>query len=175
MDKVDEALSGQDIKNILGKDIPIYAYGDLADFDTLSQAWGPRQAMIILYETQKGNGHWTCVFENNGRICVFDSYAIIPDNELKYIDENFRQKSDQELPHLSHLMYDDGRPVEYNNHRLQKLDNSIATCGKHCIIRLLLRDLGVDAYAKLMRNIAKKNKLTVDELVSELYDMLRKS
>ncbi len=173
MSQLDEALSGEDIQAVLGKQIPIYAYGDLADFETLDEAWGPEKAMIILYETQKGNGHWTAVFENRGRVNCFDSYGIVPDNELKFIDSHFRRQSDQDMPHLSALMYEYGKPVEYNNYRLQKLADSVATCGKHCVIRLLLRTLPVDAYAKLMHKLAKHNRMTVDKLVATLYDTIR--
>lgn len=173
MPHLEEALSGEDIQNVLGPDIPIYTYADLAQFDTLAEAWAPQRAMVILYESTRGRGHWVCVFENAGRICVFDSYGIVPDQELAYIDDNFRQESDQGLPHLSYLMYKSGYPVEYNSHKLQKFDDAIATCGKWVIARLLLRHLSVDRFANTIRRMARLNHTTTDHIVARLYDMLK--
>jgi hypothetical protein len=178
------ALSGRDIQSVLGDEIPIHSYGELADFSTIQDAWGPRKAMVILYETEKHSGHWCCVFEQNNKILVFDSYGFIPDKELKWIDGITRKELDEDIPHLSYLLYNANRPfarkgsrlqespVEYNNYKLQQMREGVATCGRWVIARLLLRHMSVDHFARIfMKNRRFKN-LSPDEIVVRITEPL---
>lgn len=59
----------------------------------------------------------------------------------------------------------------YNKTKFQKVDDDIATCGRHCVIRLLFKDLPLPKYAKMI----EKSGMSPDEFVTrKTYDLLGK-
>jgi hypothetical protein len=78
---------------------------------------------------------------------------------------------DIEKPFLTKLLRASGKPVFYNNHAFQSSSPSVATCGRHCVVRLLYAPYSLDKYG----GIIKKSGMSADDFVSGLtYDKLRK-
>ncbi len=164
MDKLrQKSLSGDEILKIAGGKAKVITYPELRKYNRIEDAFDKNKALIIIYLTRHNYGHWTCLFEGKDkRIEFFDSYGLLPDDEIKFIPEIFRRQSGQYLPHLTWLLYNSNRKIHYNNHKLQKdlADNN--TCGRHVGLRLLLRDATCDEYAKLFKGY----KLSPDEIVT---------
>ena len=102
----EKSLSDHDIMRIAEGKTNILSYQDLTHFKNIYDALGPYKSLVILYETESGYGHWVCLFENDdSSIQFFDSYGYEPDAELKFVPKYFRKQSNQELPHLTALLY----------------------------------------------------------------------
>jgi hypothetical protein len=130
----------------------ILVYNELAGVASLDALLGPKGRAVILYEVRPGYGHWTCVFRlRPDAVECFDSLGIIPDNELNWVPAGYRKRSGQDKPHLTRLLEGSGYQVHYNNHRLQKNVDGVATCGRHCIVRMGNSHLDIDRYAEQLR------------------------
>ena len=55
--------------------------------------------------------------------------------------------------------------IEFNDYKLQKKSSDIATCGRHVISRILLKDLNIDEYNKFLKSF-KKEGYNSDDVVS---------
>lgn len=170
MKKINIPLSSDDIMKLMNGKTKILKYGDLKNYKTIEDVIKPYNNCVLLYESILNVGHWILIhLDPKGRIEVFDSYGEKPDDQLKWIDDDFRVKSGQLIPHLTYLLYKTPKEVEYNNYKFQKYDPDIATCGRHCIMRYYLRDLDIDKYKDYMDKLLKKNKMnSFDKLVSKL-------
>lgn len=167
---MDISLSGKDIYNKLDGKVNIMSYSDLMKYNNIDDALGKYGALVLLYESRDNYGHWTLVFKRNkNTIEHFDSYGIIPDDQFDYIDPNFLMKEGINEPYLTHLLYKSGYNVEYNDYKLQEMDNNIKTCGKWVILRLLKRNINIDDFAKFFINNPMHNDLMVDAIYNELF------
>ena len=54
----------------------------------------------------------------------------------------------------------------------KKDSKNISTCGKHVIARILRRDLTTDQYNSWIRKLARKHRMTTDEVVCQIYEEL---
>ncbi len=109
---------------------------------TLEEFLGPGRAAVILYELKPRSGHYIGVFERDtGAIEVFDSLGYVPDDELNFIPEAFRKRSNQDHTWLLWLLNKSGRKVEYNELSLQRDVPGVATCGRWVIWRIANRDM----------------------------------
>jgi hypothetical protein len=125
-----------------------------------------------LYLTEDRNtGHWVCLIKKDNEIEFFDPYGEKPDDQLKWVGAAKRFELDQDRPLLSKLLRESGYKVIYNKYPFQKDKNDINTCGRHCVSRLLFKDLSLPQYAEMIR----KSGLSPDEFVSRLtFPTLRK-
>lgn len=137
--------------------VSVLKYGELCQIGTLPLP------LVVLYETQENYGHWVAILRTPEGIEHFDSYGIVPDNELKWINPQFRARSGQDVKCLLQMLYDTREPINYSTHRLQGKDSS--TCGRWAILRILFSHLGTDAFARAVRAVSKKLHVTPDELV----------
>ena len=160
---MDDPLSSADMQRWLPGTL-VMVYSDLAQFKTMDDALGARKQMVFLYLTSKMYGHWVCVFRRGQTISVFDSLGYVPDDELSFIPAHFRRVSNQERPHLSYLLESSPYRIEYNNWALQKDSPRIATCGRHCIVRLAFKNMGADAYARMLLGSGNPDQFVVDVL-----------
>ena len=161
-----KALSNIELSNALDGKVRILTYAELTQYSDLISALGPERAMILLYETKEHSGHWICIYETTGeggKISFFDSYALKPDDELYFVPDHFRRRRNMEFPHLSKLLLECKRPIEYNHHKFQKSGRDIATCGRHCIVRLLLKKIPLKRYIELLKD---GDGFTSDQLVT---------
>lgn len=164
-----KSLSGEDVLNLCGKRANLLTYPELAKLDNIDQLLGKYRAAIILYLTSENYGHWVCLFQQDKKtLCFFDSYALMPDDELKFTQINFRLSHNQYYPHLTYLLYNSGYDVDYNSYKLQSDKKDTTTCGRWVGARLAMRRLTNDEFAKLFLNSKSKP----DELVTALTAFL---
>jgi len=147
----DIALSNTDITDLLNGKVNIVLYPDLHKYDNIDQVLGPYKACILLFEAKPNYGHWCAIFkEKPNTLSFFNPYGGYPDDSLKYIPYHFALESNQALPYLSALMYNSPYKLTYNEFQFQKKKKGIKTCGRHCVFRLLNRDLNLYQYKDLL-------------------------
>lgn len=153
---MDYPLSKNDIENYFNGKIKIILYSELKNYNTIYDLLKPYNKVCILYYWKKYSGHWVCCFLNkNNNIEIFDSFGSWIDDTLKQINMNFRKETDQNYKHLTKLLYDIKKPVEYNNIKLQS--NKTSTCGRWCIYRMKRNDLTIEEFTNLFKNIKNKD------------------
>lgn len=158
-------LSDGDIRKILGKDIKIMTYADLAGLRNIRQAFDSKGRCILLYLTQSDtSGHWVCMLNKGDHIEYFDPYGEAPNSALKTITPEERQEYGEEQPYLTDLMKASGMPVYYNTHPFQKDKADVNTCGRHSVMRCLYAPYSLEKYKKVM----DASGMTPDNFVSAL-------
>jgi hypothetical protein len=118
----------------------VIKYSDLADYSSIEELLpGDRTYKIILIEDNYNSGHWTAVLRYDDTIEWFDSYGLPPDGELKFINAVKKKLLGEDKKLLGNLLSKvKDKKVVYNNSRLQKLCNKSATCGRWCILRIIM-------------------------------------
>lgn len=160
------ALSSDDIFSLTGGKTNILTNRELANVRRIEDIL-KHGACVVLYETKERSGHWCCVFSRGPKeIQWFDSYGLMPDSELTFIDRDFRKKSNQVSTHLTRLLLEwmkrTGGDVRYSQYRLQKLSPKDNTCGRFVVLRLLLRDLDEDEFADVVPDSRTALELTTE-------------
>jgi hypothetical protein len=139
----------------------IMKYSGLARFRHL-----PPLPLILLYETKPNFGHWVCVVRTPEGIEHFDSYGIVPDNELRWVPRRLARRTGQDVKRLMGMLYREsaerGVPINYSAHRLQGRDTS--TCGRWCALRIALSHLPSNVFARTVREVSRGLGLSPDEL-----------
>jgi hypothetical protein len=148
----------------------VISYPDLIK---LGMEKGPDHILEIIEErpicicilTKKAYGHWVCLFRNTQGVQFFDSYALAPDDELKWnFSQKFKDENYEWYPFLtSILLYiseERGEPVFYNSVPLQAHGKGIATCGRHCILRILFYSASDIDYPKIVEDLCQTLKIT---------------
>jgi hypothetical protein len=166
-------LGDDDIRKILGDDIKIWNYPQLQNLSDIREMFDDKGRAILLFPNISPTaGHWTALMNRKNGIEFYDPYGDAPDTEQRGGISKMRlEQMDIEKPFLTKLLRASGRPVFYNNHAFQSSSPSVATCGRHCVVRLLYAPYSLDKYG----GIIKKSGMTADDFVSGLtYDKLRK-
>jgi hypothetical protein len=162
------ALSNYQINDILHGKTNILTYSALHKIKDINELLEPYKNFILLYMSKPNYGHWICVLKHPDRIEFFDPYGgnNIPDQELDSIKNDVKEITYQNYPYLSELIYKSGMPIEYNNYRFQEHNPDIKTCGRHCIVRVLFKNLLLDNYYDLMTLLSHKYNMNYDNLVT---------
>lgn len=159
-------LSGEEISNLLDRKVKVITYPELKRYRTLEELLYPYDSVVILYETIPDYGHWTCLFKYpKGNIVEFyDPYAGKPDSQLGYSIQTANDVNNEPL--LVRLLYDyvvrKGGEIRYNDEPQQRLAKEIATCGRHCVVRLVMKNIPIDDYIWLFENV------DADKIVTKL-------
>jgi hypothetical protein len=165
----DIALSNFDILQKINNKANIVLYPNLHKYKTIDEILGPYEACILLFEAKPKYGHWVCIFKrNNKTIEFFNPYGGYPDDSLLFINDEFRKKSNQEYPILSLLLLNSPYDLTYNEFKFQKKNQNIKTCGRHCIVRLLFRNLDLYKYHDMLEYLKKELNMSYDEIVTLL-------
>ncbi len=164
----DIALSDDQLLKLIDGRAKLVLYPELINYTNIDDVLGKHGACILLFEARPNYGHWTCLHRTGGNVEFFNPYGGYPDDSLQYIPMHFREVSNQLEPYLSMLMYNSPYTLSYNEHKFQKHGKDIKTCGRHCALRLIFRDLNLPEYAFMMKTLKQKIGLTTDELVSYL-------
>jgi len=163
------ALSNTDITDLLDDKVKILLYPDIIKFKTIDELLKPFGAVIILFESKPNYGHWCAIWKlNKNTVSFFNSYGGYPDDSLLHIDEGFRWISNQKYPYLSHLLVQSPYNLTYNEYNYQAHSQDIKTCGRWCVLRILLRDLNDDQFHKFVVDNIRRYHITPDELVTLL-------
>ena len=122
-------------------------YSDLADIKNIDELLPEeKDYRIILTESKRNEGHWCCIMRykdiTTGKKYIewFDSYSGKPDSELKFIPEAINKMLGQNKNHLTRILKTVKEPYEilYNATKYQTLKDGINTCGRWCIMRLIM-------------------------------------
>jgi hypothetical protein len=157
------ALSDKDCMKLVQGRARMVTYPELYKYKSLDELLGKEQAIFLLFELKPSYGHWCAVFkQDEDTIEFFDSYGTYLDNELKWIDVDYRKKSHQMYPYLTALFVKSPyKNLTYNEHKFQKHDNNIRTCGRWAALRLVFRDLPLDMFAKLFKGKNSDDLVTI--------------
>jgi hypothetical protein len=164
------SITNKQIEKLFGKDVLVTNYENLNKINSLDDFFKTKDALIVLYEYQNGYGHWVLIIKSVNKkgspaLEFFDSYGTMPDRHLTSFSKSIRDQYGMRYPKLSELLLKSKYPIEYNNHRLQKHDPKISTCGRWCVLRALFRDEHIDKFVKRFKK--KKfngKKVTPDKL-----------
>lgn len=145
------ALSNHNILSLLNNKANIVLYPELYKYNSIDELLNPFGCCILLFEAQPNYGHWVVLTRtNNKTIEFFNSYGGLPDGSLDKIDIRFRKDSNQDYPYLSELLYKSPYHLTYNEFKFQKHDRKIKTCGRHCVVRALLKSLDIYQYKQFL-------------------------
>lgn len=174
-------LSGQDIKNILGKKTRIIPYPELGSVKSIQQLLPkPNTYFILFFETTNSTtGHWQCVFRSGGGYHFWDSYGLAPSADKKYVSRTILKKLAEYPPYLPNLInksLQQGDRWNYNKTQYQSWKGSVATCGRHVCTRLLHRSKSEQDYYNYLTQYMKEHDLpNFDAVVASItYEIIRK-
>jgi len=167
------ALNGDDIMHILDGKTNIIEYAELYNVDRLEDVM-VHDSVVILYRSSENTAHWCCLFINqDGNPEFFDPYGLVIDSEIDrikdinpvYADNYYDKKRLIEL-----LLKGNYKQIEYNEYKLQQMNNHINDCGRHVAMRLLFKDYSLEDYVKLLtENLKGRN---YDELIVDATNKL---
>lgn len=170
-------LSDHDVNDIVLDKIPTYIYDQLYNSDNIDDFLDNDRFLLCYDRERNGNniiGHWCCVKRvNEGKekgLHFYDSYGEFPDDQLKYISPEHREKYNLIKKRLSELFLNSGYQIHYNPHQHQgiKYPNS-ATCGRHSGLFLQMDNIGVEEYNKFLKNVCNyENKEDPDKIIVKL-------
>jgi hypothetical protein len=123
----------------------VIKYSELADLDSLEEILPyDKSWKIILIEQEYNLGHWTCVMRYGNFFEQFDSYGKKIDDELKFVTEIQKKLLGEDKKYLTALFkkLPRGSKKVWNKKKLQKLVNASATCGRWCIVRIIMMEMG---------------------------------
>jgi hypothetical protein len=165
------ALSDVDIREILG-DVPIIPYPELAKYQSIDQLLDKQGRAILFFPNVSENiGHWCCIFQHPNGLMFWDPYGEAPDAQKEDLPEERQEALNIDRPDLTRLLKAAGRPVYYNSKDYQEDKSSVATCGRHCVVRLLYQPYSEDRY----NSVIKMSGMSPDNFVVGLtYDRLHK-
>jgi hypothetical protein len=165
-------LSDADIEQVVGHPVPILPYPDLGNFETIDQVFGSHNACIVLFPNVSPTiGHWCCLLKRDGGIEFFDPYGQPPEAQKDGMPPSRLEALDIDVPYLTNLFRASGKPVYYNTYPFQKDRASIATCGRHCAVRILYAPYSLDKY----KAIIDSSGMMPDEFVIGVtYDKIKK-
>jgi hypothetical protein len=172
--KIEEyPLGDSDIKKILGDNINILSYPKLQEYNNIDDIFDNLGRCILLFLTENEyTGHWLCMHKDRyGAIHYFDPYGKGIDQSKKWLTRDKLAELDQDKPLLMNLLRKSGKEVYYNTHDFQIDREGINTCGRHCTVRLLFKDLDLNEYKDLIIN----TDLPPDEFVSIItFNIIKK-
>ena len=157
-------INSQERKPISNMDIlktiktRVVAYDDLKNFKKLDDIFINNSFVILIRSPTGKIGHWVCVVKRKNIVSYFDSYGRLPDPQM-YLNGSY--------PYLTKLLYESPYELEYNEHDYQA--QNTATCGRHVITRIIMKDESLDNYYKFMKSFKDD-----DELVTEITSMIKK-
>ena len=156
---IGKSLGNDEILKLIGNKANLISYVDVHKYKNLDQLLGTFGACVILYEMKRNYGHWCCIFKlDDNTIEFFDPYALMPDYELEFIDDEYKDKSKQNYPYLTRLMVLSPYILTYNHFPFQEYKKGINTCGRWISLRLMLRHLPLDEFIKLFDKKKKHSK-----------------
>jgi hypothetical protein len=152
-------LSDAYIQNIF-PDIPIILYSELKNVKNIDDIL-INNACIILYQIKRNSGHWVCIIKHDNLYEYFDPYG----HKIDYYIGKCRNKT----PYLSRLIFGTNKKAISNNYKYQEIGQHIATCGRHCICRVLLKNISLKEYHAIFKNTSK---IQSDDLVTFITESI---
>ena len=173
-------MSDQDFTRYLGGSVEnkIIKYADLKNYNNINQLLpNDNDYCVILIESEKNSGHWTCLTRRGDTITEFDSYGDGDlDHELKFIPKQMQMCLGEKPNEMRDLLKTRGKGIKLiqNKMKLQsKGDPSsgvdVNTCGKHCISYILASRMGytLPEYQELVKREMEKEGKPSDIVVCD--------
>jgi len=161
-----KSLSDLEIHEIVEGKAEIRFYSELSRMKNLQQCMGVHRACVLLYETKVHFGHWCCFFQvDENTIEFFDSYAIRPDGEFRFVPPDMEEKTDQQPGRLTQLIEQAAATCKiiYNQVPLQEFSDKSDVCGRWVALRIRKRGVPLDKFQELFY---KQRLGTPDQLVT---------
>jgi hypothetical protein len=161
------ALGDDDLRKHLGSGTKILTYPQLANYKSLEQLLPKKDSyVVLLYLQTKNSGHWTCLSRHKDTVEFFCSYGSKPDEPLSWIPKETAEELGVARGLLTELFDNDKSFKKVYNHidYQNDTDTSISTCGDWVILRLKHRDIDLNHFYLLMKQLKAKYKLDFDEL-----------
>ena len=170
---VHKALSDEELKVILGKNLKIVMYPDLAKYSTIEQLLpNPNDYCIILIVESESkfniSGHWCALLKYDGIYEWFDPYGNDVDVDLMtWMDRKTRVRLQESKPYLTYLLK--GRKYIYNKVKYEVLKKGVNTCGSHSSYRIyqfVKYNRTLEDYQKHMQDLSKQFGMGYDKIVA---------
>jgi len=178
MSLISKELSGEDVIQ-LGERPPrqrgfhraainILPYENLDSVSSIDQILSADGCCVLLYQEDATSGHWVAIFKRTPKtISFFDSYGEMPDRQQNFMTDSVRKRF-YKSPHIARLLASSPYRIHYNDNQFQSDGSDVATCGRHCVVRLWKRGLSSSKYRDFIHRQCKKHDVTPDELVTYL-------
>ena len=170
---VHKALSDEELKVILGKEVKIVMYPDLAKYSSIEQLLvSPNDYCIILIVESESkfniSGHWIALLRYDGLFEYFDPYGNDVDVDLMtWMDRKTRARLHESTPYLTYLLK--GRKYIYNKVKYEVLKKGVNTCGSHSSYRIyqfVKYSRTLEDYQKHMQDLSKQFGMGYDKIVA---------
>jgi len=162
----DNALSFKQLQFLVGpnqaKNCRWLIYDELQKFATLQEVLSLGAAVVLLQIEARNApkvGHFIVLIDHGNHIEHFDSYGLTIDQEVAITQEH----------HLTNLFRRSRKPIRENTKRLQTLRQDVNTCGRWVVARLLLRNVELDQFLKMIAYFH----VNPDDLVSIMTMLLQ--
>lgn len=143
----DNALSFPQLQSLVGptqsRNCKWLLYDELGQYKTMEDLLSLGAAVVLLQiEAPRAPkvGHFILLLDHKSHIEHFDSYGLNIDQETAITQEH----------HLTNLFRNSRKRIAENGRKLQTLREDVNTCGRWVAARLLLRQMELDAFIKLI-------------------------
>ena len=171
---VRKPLSDADLRHILGEDLKILQYSELANHSTLDSILPKtKDDCIILYEQEEDSGHWVALMRYDNTVEYFDPYGNKWDTPLTWNSRGKNQELGQSQRYLSGLLERSNLRRTYSPYHFERTNKNVNTCGSHSahrIYRLRHDNMDLVDYFSYMENAEEKLNASPDEVVAEFVD-----
>ena len=171
---VRKPLSDADLRHILGNEVKILKYSELANFPSLDYILPkPTDDCVILIEEEPDSGHWVALLKYEGMVEFFDPYGNKWDTELSWIPREKREQLGETQKYLSGLLERTNLKRIYSPYHFERTSNKVNACGSHCahrIYRLRHDNMDLHDYYSYMEEAEEKLHASPDEVVAEFVD-----
>lgn len=148
-----KTLSGDDVLKICHNRANLYVYHNLYHYTSLDQLFGGKNAIIILYERELNNGHWTCVIRFEDHVEFFDPYGNKVDTEFSWWGGSDFKALHEDKKYLKNLLETYHLPYICNKFDFQDKRIDHNECGRHTGFRCLMQEFTIDQYVKLFKSL----------------------
>lgn len=141
------ALNFDQLRNLAGPEASEKCrwieYDDILKYKSLYDLMNLGACVILLeIESRIASpvGHFIILLDHGSHYEHFDSYGLTMDEERAFTQEH----------HLTNIFKNSRKPIVDNTRKLQAFREDINTCGRWVVTRLLLRDMELQPFLRLL-------------------------
>ena len=172
-----EPLTDLDIKKYF-PNARVISSSEIGNYNSIDEFMPkPKESVFVIYESKPNYGHWCLLSKYSPNVFeYFDSYGRKIDAPINWVNKQKQQALDLK-PYLTNLLSKaKDKDIIYSSKNFQKEDanGSIATCGRHCILRAMTLEKDnqdLSSYIKMMNAIKEVSGFSYDDIVSGIIDI----